>query len=286
VQHVAPYTLLHEGAERLGLAVIVVTFNSERSLGDCLKSIRSETEGMETEIVVIDNASEDATVNVALASLPREAVIALNENLGFSTAVNLGISKTKGEYVLLVNPDVVLQPGCLRSMSSILESDATVGAVGAKHRYPNGGLQLTWGWAPTLLREWFRKKCQYGLRARNEKLTERLEKYTGKNIDVDWVSGSCLLFRRCVNEDLSGWDENFFLFFEDIDWCVRARKQGCRVVYCSDAVVTHLEGASAATRPKESERAYRQSQRLYARKHWGLCSRTVLNLYLTLEGGR
>lgn len=267
----------------MSITVVIVTYNSQRHLAECVNSVLTETQDWQTDIILVDNASQDETVQLAYTLLPRNSIIALGENEGFARAVNRALSLSPSQYVLLVNPDVIMEKGSLRAMANLLDGDARVAAVGAKHRYSHGGLQLTWGWKPTLLREWFRRRCQYGLRAHDEALTRRMEAYASKPLEVDWVSGSCLLFYRSVNDEVGGWDESFFLFFEDIDWCVRVRQRGYRIFYCPEALVRHVEGASAATAHRVASAAYRQSQRYYAKKHWGLFSRVVLWAYSLLR---
>ncbi len=182
----------------------------------CLQSVLAEMQDRQAEIILVDNASQDESLQIAYTLLQRKSLIASECNEGFARAVNRALAGTSGDYVLLVNPDVVMGRGSLSAMLHLLESDPRIAVVGAKHRYAHGGLQLTWGWKPTLLREWFRRRCQYGLRAHDAALTKRLDAYSSKPLDVDWVSGSCVLFRRCVNNEVGGWDERFFLFFEDI----------------------------------------------------------------------
>lgn len=265
------------------VSIIVITHNAEEHLSRSVDSILKETRGGKVEIRLVDNGSSDRTREIATSLLTPNNCIFQENNLGFSKALNIGIKKTTGEYILVMNPDVFLEKGALRNLTCYLDEHPNVAAVGPKHHYPDGRLQLTWGWKPTIAREWLRRKCQYGLRQGDEKLTSRMEFYSKAPLKVDWLAGSCLLFRRSVNEKIGGWDERFFLFFEDIDWGVRAREASYDMVLFPEALVRHVEGGSAGKRPKATERIYRESQRLFVDKHWGLVSRIFIKTYLGLK---
>ena len=265
------------------VSVVIVTYNSERYLANCLESLKAQAHPL--EIFLLDNASRDSTLSVARSYLPSDSILALDENVGFSRAVNVGIKRTQHENVLVMNPDIVLKSETVSRLLSTLNADSDVAAVGPKHRYPDGKLQLTWGEVPNLVTETVRKHRQYALRRGDPRTTSRFESIA-KPLNVGWVAGSCILLRKAVNEAIGGWDENFFLFFEDIDWCLRAGQHGYRIVFDPTVSVQHEEGASATTNPHESSKAYRQSQLYFVDKHWGWFSRTVLKTYLWLKRRR
>lgn len=229
------------------LSVIVVTYRSRNDIGACLASLREATQGLDAEIVVVDNASGDGTVDVA-RSYEGVTVVALPTNVGFGAGINAGLAASSGRWVLWVNPDSRLVGGRIADVLDWLETQPDVGIVGGKILDPDGTIQRSarsfpsygaaLGHRYSVLTRWFPNNpfSRAYLRA-----AETLTKIG----PVDWVSGAFLLHRREVSEALDGLDERFFMYCEDVDFCLRATQRGWRVVFHPGMVLEHAIGGSS-----------------------------------------
>lgn len=269
----------------MDLSVIIVNYNTRDALGRCLASLVAHLpREAETEIIVADNGSEDGSREYVAREFPSVSVLGL-DNRGYSAAVNAALGKCSGREVLLLNADVELTQESCERMSRNLNANPLAGLVGPRHVGLDGKTQLTCGLFPNLRREIRRKRLQSRMDRGDEAAVGEFEREHSRTMPVDWVSGSCMLFRMQAVLDAGGWDENYFLFFEDIDWCKSLRDADWQVVYVPEAIVVHIHGASARKFASRAERAYRLSQLYFARKHFGHISLFLTRLYLTLKFG-
>ena len=272
--------LLRGGVSARRVAVVVVSWNSAPDLPACLQSLAALT--LHAEVVVVDNASTDGSAEAARATLPSATVIEGGENLGFARASNRGWRATTAPFVLFLNPDAMLEPGAVEALMALLETRADVGIVGPATRNADGTPQVSFGPDLTPLSEWRQRRLVRGVRARDPEVLRAVEATMAHEHEPDWVSGSCLLARRTVLERLSGFDERFFLYEEDVDLCVRARQSGFRVVFTPTARVTHGLGRSMEKAPLRARLEYDRSHLLYYRKHRGWLATLGLRFFLLL----
>lgn len=271
----------------LRLSIIVINHDTRELLRRCLASIFQQ-EGDGREIIVLDNASCDGSAEMVRAEFGEAILLALERNDGFSVAVNQGAALARGRYLLLLNADVEILPGQLEEMLDVaIREEARcrepggLGALGFRQMDGKGGLQLTWGYKPTLLRELKRKILTDHLDGSPTLSSRLLEVWMGQGRRaVDWVSGSCMLMPRASFEAVGPFDEGYFLFFEDIDWCLRARRAGYGIVYAPSPGVFHAHGASARIHPGRAEKSYRQSQLKFWRDHRGKREAGMVQAYL------
>lgn len=247
-------------------AIVIVTWNSRGTIEACLSSI---PEG--SPVVVVDNGSTDGTREWLAQS--GVTLLTPDRNLGFGTACNLGAARFPDRDVLLLNPDAALAPGSLERLTAALAADPSLGAVGPAIRDASGELEHSWGTDPDLLTEWRRK--------RGEAPVLPVEPFR-----ADWVTGGCCLLRRSAWDRVGGFDERYFLYFEDADLCRRIRRAGFQVQVVPDAAAVHGRGASSRQIGALVERYYRASQILYYRTHHGPLQRWGLSLYLAMKFGR
>ena len=248
-------------------AAIVVTHNNEDTISACISSLH---ENGVRGIVVIDNASSDGTAE-RLKNLPVKLLVN-EQNKGFGAAVNHGFynllrpaeaSSEGGQpapynLFLLLNPDAVLQPNSLSQAVQYMENNAKVGIIGLSLRDQAGNPEPhSFGNRVTLWSLFTRRFRRYELQITNYKLPAL----------AGWVSGGAMLVRREVFEELKGFDEHFFLYWEDIDFCERARQVGWNVVVAPSAPVTHQRGASLADAGRKAA-LYDQSADRYFYKHY------------------
>jgi GT2 family glycosyltransferase len=209
------------------------------------------------------------------ASFPWAELITSSENLGYARANNRGIRESRGRFILLLNPDTVLPHGALRELLTGLEAQPEAGAIGPALVHENRSFQVSFGRKVGFFSELVQKSV------RNPYYKVRLK--TGAQArETGWLSGACLLLRRLALEEAGLFDENFFLFFEDIDLCLRMRQKGFRLIFEPRIKVLHVGGASTSRQKLASRLEYRRSQVYFYRKHNSRLSLFLLKLYLRL----
>jgi GT2 family glycosyltransferase len=263
------------------LSIVIVSFNAATDLAACLASLRDAPPALPHEIVVVDNASEDGSVEAARAGGAQ--VIALDRNAGFAAANNAGIRATTGELVLLLNSDTVAPPGAIDALVARLRAVPEAGVAGPRLVDAQGLPELSFGAMITPLAEWRRKRRQRDIDRDGHDSRDWLRNETSREHFVDWVSGACLLVRRRDAEAAGLLDERFFLYTEDVDFCHSIRLLGRKILFTPVTTITHLRGRSRASQPEASRRAYRRSHVAFYEKHHPLWA-PVLRLYLRLRG--
>ena len=266
------------------ISAIVVSHNTRDDLLRCLASLAAHVR-LPLEVVVVDNASTDGSVDAVRRAYPTARLLPSPANEGFSTANNAGIRASAGPHVLVLNSDAELTAGAVETMSGLLDARADVGVVGPLTRNPDGTVQLSFGSDLTPLSEWRQRSLVRGVRARRPAALREAERRASREHEPDWVSGSCFLARRAALEAVGGFDEGFFLYEEDADLCRRLRGAGWRVLYTPAAEVRHALGRSAAQAPARARLEYRRSHLRYYRKHNGLLLTALLRAYLAVTGG-
>lgn len=256
------------------LSVVVVTFNNEHEIARCLQSVLREATNLKAQIVVVDNHSEDGTVR-QVETVRRRAgatemeLISNTSNVGFTRALNQGLRRSRGRWLLALNPDTVLHPGSVATLLTTLKSNPDIGVVAPQLLNPDGSVQ------PSCRRFPRRRDVVFealGL-ARLFPTSRTLNHWKMGDFDhrqrrdVDQPQGACLLFRRELLEKVGEWDEAFPMFFSDVDWCKRVRDAGYRIVFESGAQVTHRQGASVMQRRAQMVWSSHKSFCRYFHKH-------------------
>lgn len=235
------------------LTVVIVNFNAGSDLDQCIASVMDQCD----ELVVIDNASSDGSIehvkNVA-ANLPKLIVVLNSRNLGFSRACNMGAGAASGELILFLNPDCVLHPGAVNAMRRALREHPEVGMVGGMLLNPDGSEQAGGRrMVPTPWRSFVRAFGLQSLKERYPRLFEGYELHLSPvppaPDDVEAISGACMMVRKEALDEVGMLDERYFMHCEDLDWCMRFRQRGWRILFVPDARVTHVKGACSHSRP-------------------------------------
>lgn len=231
----------------MDLSVVTVNYRSLDPLLECLASIPGAAPGLSVETVVVDNEQGSGVRGVLAQRFPEVRVVENDENVGYARGVNRGIVETRGEYVLVLNPDCELRPGSLRTLVEYLRAHPQAAVAGPKILNPDGTLEYSARSFPTHLTFLFNR---YSLLTRLFPDNPFSRRYLLTDWDhasvraVDWMSGACLLVRRSAIEKVGPMDEAYFMFNEDVDWCRRMKLAGLEVVYVPDAVIVHHVGAS------------------------------------------
>lgn len=254
----------------IDVSVLVVSHQSSRFLPRCLESVAHRASGLSVETVVIDNASTDGSAAIA-GGRPGVAVIANPVNRGFAAAVNQGLAVTTGRYVLWLNPDAALVGDGLRALVAHLDAQPSVGIVGPRILDPDGGLQRSARAFPSY--DWA-VGHRHSLLTRLVPNNPYSRRYLLGDLDpsapraVDWVSGAALLHRRALVERIGGLDEAFFMYCEDVDFCLRARRAGWTTVYHPALVVEHEVAGSTRARSTAMLVERHRSLWRYYKKHF------------------
>lgn len=244
----------------MSVAVLFVNYRAYDALDRALHSLEPYLDA-DDEIAVVDYVSEPARIRQVEAAHPRARLLVRGDNLGFATGVNLAARATRAPLLLLLNPDAVLEGPVPRVLEHFLREHDDVGIVGPRVLNADGTVQPSARRFPGLTTS---------LGGRSTWLTRRLPNnwFSRRNligrdatapIDVDWVSGACLLTRRDVFDRLGGFDESFFMYWEDADYCRRAERAGIRRAYVPTVAVRHVGGVSAQYDLSNAIRAFHRS---------------------------
>ena len=267
------------------LSVAIVSYNAREELEACLSSVIANTEDATPEIIVADNASTDGSVAMVKDRFPGVDVLESNENLGFARASNLCWRRAHRPLVLFLNSDTVVPQGALARIVALMNDRDDVGALGPLLKNADGSIQMSFGNMLSLSAELRQKFLNAGYRNGRGPLRGYVENLHARERTVDWVSGACLLTRHELLERVGGFDEEFFLYSEDVDLCAGIRAQGARILFTPTVEITHHRGRSVE---KDRDRAYVESQRsrlhFYA-KHYGQPRLALLKLYMTTRLG-
>ena len=262
------------------LSVIVVNWNTCRLLEACLQSVEADRQGLAVDVLVVDNGSSDGSVELVRERFPAVEVIANASNRGYAAANNQGVARARGRYVLLLNSDAEVEPEALRTLVAYADEHPEAGVIGPKLLNPDGTLQPSGGRFPTPAST---VASLLGL----NRLTGRPRYGTRRDYnvpaEVDEVSGAAMLIRRDVISQIGGLDEGFAWGYEDIDFCLRARRAGWRVQYVPAARVVHQWGASQRLAPAPTILKAIAGRRRYFEKHYGrfTASLVMLATYLS-----
>jgi N-acetylglucosaminyl-diphospho-decaprenol L-rhamnosyltransferase len=265
------------------LSIIIVTHNACADVVRCLDSLHRAPAGTPHEVVIVDNASTDGTVETIGARWPDVRIVEIGDNIGFGAANNVGIRSSRGELILILNGDTVIPPGAIDRLAAELERHSDVAAIGPRIVDPEGRPELSFGRMVGPLAEFSQRRLVHGNNRRDPGASARVEQMTRVQQDVDWISGACMLLRRRDAEAAGLFDERYFLYFEDVDFCAAIRRLERRVLFFPAVEIAHARGRSAASQPDAVNHAYRRSQLAFYQKHHPLWV-PVLRLYLRFRG--
>jgi len=267
----------------IDVVIIIVSFNTRAHLEACLQSIHASNSSVHYEIIVVDNASTDGSVEAVRLNWPSVRVIEMSENLGYARANNIAIRSTNSELILLLNGDTIISEGSIDGLVQELRANPDTAIVGPRLIDASGKNELSFGHMIGPLNEVRQKLLRLTLACNIPLLSNRITRAVIKRHSPDWVSGACLLVRRSDAESAGLLDERFFLYGEDVDFCASVRQLGRRLLFVPEIEVVHYRGRSGATTPAATHTAYRRSQLAFYAKHHPTWL-PVLRLYLRLKG--
>jgi N-acetylglucosaminyl-diphospho-decaprenol L-rhamnosyltransferase len=266
------------------LSIILVNYNGIEFLDNCLKSIDEFVTDCSHEVIIVDNSSTDKSIENIKDVFPAIRLINSPVNLGFGKANNLAVKYSQGDHLLFLNTDTILVENTPKLLSDYLNQHQDIGAISPRIIFDDGSYQLSCGKLPSLTIE-FIDKIRYGLDKKWHHIFGSLYNRQYSSIkEMGWLTGACLMMRRDIFEQLGGFDESFFMYFEDKDICKRVREAGWKVVYYPKTSIIHLLGGSSSGFKKSVSNYYRDSQSYYYQKHLGEFQTSILKIYLRLSG--
>jgi GT2 family glycosyltransferase len=254
------------------VSICIVSFRTRDLLRDCLGSIYKTVDSLSFEIIIVDNNSQDGTLEMLNAEFPGVRLLVNDHNAGYTRPNNQAIRESNGRYVVLINPDTVVKPNAIAELFHFLEDHPEVGIVGPKVLNRDGTLQKQCRRSEA--RPWD-SFCYFSGLSRlfphDRRFAGYLMTYLDENLvhEAEAVSGSCMMIRRQVIEQIGYQDENFFAYQEDTDYCRRTRLAGWKVFYNPSAQIIHYGGEGGSNvQPFRSIIEWHRSYYLYYRKHF------------------
>ncbi len=232
------------------LSIIIVSFNTKDLLKDCLNSISQKTSKeflKKIEIMVVDNSSTDGSVEMLKKEYPTVLIIENRENLGFSKANNIAIRKSKGDYILLLNSDTLCKKNTLEKTLNYIETRPEVGVLGCRLKNKDGSIQYSAGYLPNIINLSLWMKFIDDVPVLNKFLFPyhiNFPDFYKKSSDVGWVSGAFFLVRKKLFTVVGLFDENLFMYGEEVEYCLRIAKSGWKANFFSETEIIHLKGQS------------------------------------------
>lgn len=282
------------------LSIVIVSYNTRDLLLKCLKSVFRSAGAGGLEVFVVDNGSSDGSREAVRQEYPQVTLLSASRNIGFARASNLALRQTQGRYFVLLNSDTELRKDALAVMQKFLDGALDADVVGPRLVYEDGSTQPSADYFPNLLSE-FLHLCQVGRFLPGERMRQRLAPFLSrvsrKTVGtyfqayshdkhprpVDCLSGACLMGRRELIDEVGLLDDRFFMYMEDIDWCIRARKAGRQAYYLPEVEVIHHVGQSRSQNPAVEETTFVEhyKSRLYFfKKHRGRVARLLVRLMM------
>lgn len=269
----------------LDVSIIIVNWNTRKLLQNCLTSVYEQTGDVKYEIIVVDNGSTDDSMEMVKKNFPLVNIIENAENLGFARANNIGIRKSKGRYICLINSDITILGDCIGRLKAFMDSRPTVGMAGPKILNPDRTIQHSCRHFPSI----WNNLCQsLGLNhifPKSEFFSDWIMDYWSYDSirSVDALSGCFLMVRRKALDEVGLLDEDFFIYGEDLDWCRRFHKAGWDIVFYPETEAVHLIGASSASAPVKFYLELQKAALRYWRKHHGRIGKVSYSAIILLR---
>ncbi|MBD2251212.1 glycosyltransferase family 2 protein [Nostoc parmelioides] len=267
-----------DAASNVLVSIILVNYNGADVLPDCLNSIDKFIPKDNCEIVLVDNASQDNSYEFVAKDFPDVKIVRLPKNYGFGAGNNAGAKIAKGEFLLLLNTDTILTTNILPHLIDLMRENPDVGIIGTKLLFPDETFQVSFAYTVGIKGEY--KSRRLHKYAEDKSKLNSLEQEFNTIKEVDIVVGAALFIRADLFHSLGGFDEKFFIYFEDADLCKRVQNQGYKILYTPQVSLIHIRGHSMKKNANATAMEYRRSQIYYYKKHCPLWEIILLKIYL------
>jgi GT2 family glycosyltransferase len=263
------------------VSIILVNYNGADVLPACLNSLAKFIPPDNCEIILVDNNSQDDSIKYVTENFPNIKLMRMSRNCGFGAGNNAGAKIAQGKFLFLLNTDVTLTNNILPHLIDLMQKRLDVGIIGTKLLFPDQSFQLSVAPAISIQGE-FKSRNSHKLAANKEYL-QRLEQEYQIMQEVDIVVGASLFIRAELFDDLGGFDENFFMYFEDADLCQRVQNKGYKILYTPEVYLIHIRGYSMKKNADAMAVEYRRSQIYYYKKHRPQWESLILKVYLFVK---
>lgn len=270
----------------MDVSIVIVNWNTRDILHDCLESIYRGTRTVGFEVIVIDNASMDDSVQMIRSDFPKVVLIENSENRGFAAANNQGMAIAKGRYVLLLNSDTIVLEDAIDKVVAFADTHPEAGMVGCRVLNADRTLQRSCFMFPSVLNMALWVSYLFKVFPRSRFFgRDRMTWWDGDDVrEVDVLTGCFMLVRREAMEQVGPMDERFFMYFEETDWCYRFKKSGWKIIFTPSGEIIHLGGTSSKKVRAGMVNQWRKSMLLYYRKHKSMAAYisawTLMTLFL------
>lgn len=251
----------------MDVSILIVSYNTADLLQQCIRSVYRHTTGVQFEIIVVDNASADGSAQMVRDEFPEVILIEPTENLGFGKANNSGAKRASGTYLFLLNSDTILTENSVKILKDFIDqaTDQRIAAVGCKLLDENREPQVSYGFFPSILQELFEYGCYKLFRKfYTDNLSPNIRDAGDQIKEVDYISGADLFFRKAIFDQAGGFDEAFFLYYEETELCYRLKQQGYKLIWNPGTSIIHYVGASGQD---QNQLNYRTLELYYASKY-------------------
>ncbi|OBQ19853.1 glycosyltransferase family 2 protein [Anabaena sp. AL93] len=263
------------------ISIILVNYNGADVLIDCLNSLEKFIPRDNCEIIVVDNNSQDNSVDILNDKFPNIKLIKLPKNVGFGAGNNAGAKVAKGEFIFLLNTDTIVESNILPHLIELMSENTDVGIIGPKLLFPDGSFQISFSPEISLKGEFAARKLHKNAEDKNN--LHIIEKDFQDIKEVDIVVGAAFFIRADLFNLLGGFDEKFFMYFEESDLCQRVRNEGYKILYTPHVSLIHIRGYSVKKISNKMAVEYRRSQIYYYHKHRPMWEILLLRIYLLFK---
>ncbi len=233
------------------LFIVIINWNTKDLLRQCLDSISSALKKNSYQVIVVDNASTDNSVEMLRNGYPNVIIIENKKNIGFARANNQAFKLIeKGDFVLMLNSDTLLIKDTLQKMIDFMKKNPEAGVSAPALRFPDGKFQSGGGFSPTLITDtnyFLFLSIVFPLTFKGLFINQRKRRKMAVPFEVDWVAGTCMLIRKKVIDQTGGLDESYFMYAEDAEWCERIKRLGWKIYFLPHLEIIHFHGASSKT---------------------------------------
>lgn len=265
------------------VSIVIVNYNTGKLLRSCLESVYAGANGTPFDVWVVDNNSHDESVTIVRSQFPTVNVVQNASNVGFSRANNMVISKSGSDYILLLNPDTLVIDDAIDRMMKFMDEHPRVGIAGCKVLNGDGTLQLACRRSIPTPKVAFYRLTGLSRLFPNSRVMARYNltyEDPEKPHEVDAVSGAFLMIRRKAVEDIGLLDERFFMYGEELDWCLRAKRAGWAVMYYPLARIVHYKGESTKYNSRKAALEFYRAMYLFHKKHFAKDHWPITNLLI------
>ena len=256
------------------VSIIILSFNTKDLLRECLYSVYSHIKEIAFEVIVVDNASSDDSVAMIQKEYPQVKLQKSKENLGFGKGINLGVNAAKGDFLLFLNSDTRIRDSKLKQMIELMNNDQQIGIIGGQLKNADGSMQRSYGKFYTL--------SAVAVMLFGGEKREIAASSAHKIHPTDWVSGGYMFIRKTVFEEIGKFDENIFMYMEDMEICYRAKQKGYSVMVCHFTDVLHM-GHGSSNRSFAIINIYKGVLYFY-KKHKSHIEYQLVKLLLQIKG--